>query len=315
MTPSTPVHNSLIARLRIIQEAINHDLLVDRELTNVEHNQRAQMLRSGLMIAAFTTVEDFIRGRSAEFLINISRTVLRFELLPDDLKHAATSEAMKASYEQARLIRKRGEDPLPLIQQAAKEIASTAGGPLLISKYGLGYGGSNLGTEDVSGILGCLQVADAWREIDAIAARCGAASLSLKDSYGNGLKLRNSAAHDPDANIQPSDLQAFCSQAFSIALGFDILGSRATRLLRFGDSSILQNRRIKLADRIVLRFLSKRPKGFAEIREGAKRANRITADLDEAWKLAIASATPSGEPIVLCDRAERPIDWMTTDVS
>jgi hypothetical protein len=313
MSVSSPAHNSLVARLRLIDEAVDHELLVGRELTNLEHNQRAQMLRSGLMIAAFTSVEDFIRVRTGELLACVSRTVVRFELLPDELKRAATTEAMRAAYEQAKLIKKRGEDPLPMIQQAATEIASTGGGPLLISKYGLGYAGSNLATDDVSGILGCLQVADVWHEIDSIAGRCGATSLSLKEAYVNGHKLRNAAAHDPAANIQPSDLQAFCSQAFSISLGFDILGSRAARLLRLGDSLVL-NGRVKLASTIGIRFLRERPRGYAETREGARKAARITVDLDDAWKLALATAAPGGEPIVLCDKAGRPIDWMITDV-
>ena len=313
MSVSSPAHGSLIARLRIIDEAVNHDLLVDRELTNLEHNQRAQILRSGLMIGAFTSVEDFIRVRTGDLLACVSRSVVRFELLPDELKRAATTEAMRAAYEQAKMFKRRGEDPLPMIQQAAMEIASTGGGPLSISKYGLGYSGNNLATDDVSGILACLQIADVWREIDSIAGRCGATSFSLKEAYVNGHKLRNAAAHDPAANIQPSDLQAFCSQAFSIALGFDILGSRAARLLRLGDSLIF-NGRVRLASTIKIRFLRERVRGYAEAREGARKAARITADLDDAWKLALAAAAPGGEPIVLCDKAGRPIDWMITDV-
>ena len=266
------------------------------------------------MISAFTSVEDFIRVRTSELLACVSRTVVRFELLPDGLKQAATSDAMRAAYEQGRLAKKRGDDPLPTIQRAAAEIASTGSGPLLISKYGLGYSGSNLAKDDVSAILRCLQVADAWREIDTIAGRCGATSLSLEEAYGNGHKLRNSAAHDPGANIQPSDLQSFCNEAFSVALGFDILGSRAARMLRLGDPYVLGGTRVKLASAIKIRFLEERIKGYAVISEGAMKAHRIVANLEDAWKLAIAKATPDGEPIVSCDKAGRPIDWMITDV-
>ena len=116
MSVSSPGRSSLIDRLRIIQEAVDHDLLVDRELTNLEHNRRAQMLRSGLMIAAFTSVEDFIRARTSELLAYVSRTVVRFELLPEDLKRAATTEVMRAAYEQARMLKRRGENPLPMIR-------------------------------------------------------------------------------------------------------------------------------------------------------------------------------------------------------
>ena len=182
MSTSSPAHASLITRLRLVDEAIDHDLLVDKELTNLKHNQRAQMLRSGLMIAAFTSVEDFIRVRTGELLACISRTVLRFDLLPEALKRAATTEVMKAAYEQAKLIKRRGEDPLPMIQQAATEVASTGSSPLLISKYGLGYSGSNLAADDVSVILSSLQISDVWNEIDNIAGRCGSTSLSLKQA-------------------------------------------------------------------------------------------------------------------------------------
>jgi hypothetical protein len=313
MSASSQVRSALIKRLRLVDEAVDHELLVDKGITSTEHNQRARMLRSGLMISAFTSMEDYIRARTSELLICVSRTVLRFEDLPAELQRASTTEAMRAAYDQARMIKRRGEDPLPMIRQAAADIASTGNKPLSLSKYGLGYSGSNLGAEEVSAILGSLQIADCWREIDKIAARCGAAGLALREAYQNGHALRNAAAHDPGANIQPSDIQAFCSQAFSIALGFDILGSRAARLLRMGDSLVLGTK-IQLSDKIKIRFLEERQKGYANIPEGAKSAFRVIQNIDDAWISAFKSATPGYEPIVFRDKAGRPIDWGITDV-
>jgi hypothetical protein len=313
MTAASAAHVSLITRLGVIKEAVSHELLVDKTLTDRKHNQRAQMLRNGLMIAAFTSVEDFLRVRTAELLACVSRTVLRFDLLPNELQRAATAEAMRAAYEQSKLLRKRGDDPLPMLQQTATEVASTSGSTLVLSKYGLGYSGMNLAADDVAAILRSLQVADVWGEIDAIAGRCGATSVSLGAAYLNGHRRRNSAAHDPVANIPPTDVDAFCNEAFSIALGFDILGSRAAKMLRMGDSQIMSGR-ARLSRLIEIRFLQERSSGFAERREGARRATRVTTGLEEAWKLAVASSTPSGDPIVLCDKVGRPVDWLATDV-
>ncbi|GLV91812.1 hypothetical protein Slala04_32660 [Streptomyces lavendulae subsp. lavendulae] len=237
---------------------------------------------------------------------------MHFRELPEALQSAATMGAMKAVRMRAEMAKSSGQDPALLLQEAASHIASTAGGALQISRYSLAYSGSNVSSGEIAQIIAAFNVKDAWNEITRIASRCGAGSMPLKDAYDQAMRLRHSAAHRPDANTQPRDLQSFCSQAIAIALGFDVIASRAARLVREGDSAILAEK-MKVSDGLTIRFLDFGPKGFSEKKEGAARAIRVTRDPDDALKRAVRNASKSYEPVVSRNSRGLPVSWVTTD--
>ncbi|QQQ78820.1 hypothetical protein IOD16_10485 [Saccharothrix sp. 6-C] len=292
--------------------ALQEELLIDKQLTAKEHNQRASLIRNGLMVVAFTTLEDFIRNRIAELLVHLSRTIVHFEDLPKELQHAATMEAARAAHSRALMLMRSGEDPLSLIQQAAGEIASTGQGALQISPYSFGYKGSNLSSGEIAEILRCLQVADAWNEMSNIASRCGFGSLPLKAQFDQGAQNRHSAAHSTSTNIQPVDLENFCKQALAIASSFDILASRAVRLIKEGVGDILVAK-IKLSSHVSLRFIDTQAGKYAEKNEGSHRAFRVHDDLKSAWRETVGRARVDHRPIIQRDAAKFPVDWMVTD--
>ncbi|MDF9871000.1 hypothetical protein [[Kitasatospora] papulosa] len=305
-------HDSFVERIETIQGASNDSYLVDRVLTDVEHNSRARLLRNGLMVVAFTSLEDFIRARTKDVLDFVSRTVVPFPRLPQGLREAATMGAMKAARDRAQMAKSGGEDHLALLQEAAAQIASTAGGSLQISRFSLGYSGSNVSSGEIASILTALNVQDAWNEITTIAQRCGAGSLPLKPAYDQAMRLRHEAAHRPDANVQPWNLQEFCTQALAIALGFDVLASRAARLLRDGDEEILRGK-VKVSQGFKFRFLDIEARGFVERREGVSRAVKVTKDEEVAVKSAVTNSTKSEEPLVRRDSSSLPVRWFITD--
>lgn len=306
-------HDSFIDRVETIQKAAIDSYLVDRTLTDIEHNSRARLLRNGLMVVAFTSLEDFIRARTKDLLDIISRTIVPFPQLPQALQEAATMGAMKSAKDRAQMAKSAGEDYLALLREAASHVASTAGGSLQLSRFSLGYSGSNVSSSEISSILTALNVQDAWNEMSTIAQRCGAGSMPLKPAYEQAMRLRHEAAHRPDANVQPWNLKDFCAQALAIALGFDVLASRAARLIRDGDSNILAGK-IKVSTDLKLRFLDADPKGFIERREGVARAIKITKEEDVALKLSIANASKTQEPLIRRDMSALPIRWIITDV-
>lgn len=305
-------HDSLLRRIETIQKAASDSILIDRLLTDSEHNERARLLRNGLMVVAFTSLEDFIRARTGELLDLISRTVVPFSDLPEFLRNAATMGAMKAARARADVAKNSGEDPLALLQTAASHVASTAGGPLQISRYSLGYLGSNVGSSEIANILAAFNAQDAWNEISLIARRCGAGSLPLKSAYDQAMRLRHSAAHSPDANVQPQNLQDFCTQAVSIALGFDVIASRAARMLRDGDPEILAGK-MKISDSLEIRFLDEEPRGHVERRETVQRAVSVTKDAQAALQRAVQNAVKSRSPVVLRGQSGLPGNWVITD--
>ena len=305
--------DNFVNRIRTIQGMLTEPLLVDGVLTNTIHNGRARLLRNGLMVAAFNSLEDFLRQRSAELLSFVSRTSLRFDDLPRALMLAATLEAMKAAHVRAKLSMAQGDDPFPILQLTAAEIASTASGPLSLSRFALGYSGSNVSADEVSTMLAAFHVGDVWNELTALSSRVGLGAVPLKDPFSQGSRLRNAAAHEPDANVQPTDLQSFCQQATAIALGFDLLGSRAARLLHDSTTPYGQRSKDKLASQLEIIFVEHRGKQYACIKEGARRALRLLDDRETAWRTAISAARPGRLPVVERDRAVTPVRWISTD--
>lgn len=265
------------------------------------------------MVVAFTSLEDFIRARTGDLLDSVSRTAVHFSDLPEIMRNAATMGAMKAVRMRAEMAKNAGQDPISLLQEAGQHVASTAAGALQISRYSLGYSGSNVSSNEVAQILTAFHAMDAWNEITLIASRCGAGSMPLKAAYDQAMQLRHSAAHNADANTQPRDLQTFCSQATAIALGFDVVASRAARLLKEGDPVILA-KKVRVSDGLVIRFLDHGSKGYVERKEGVVRAVKITKDADDAVKRAVRNAQKAHEPVVSRDASGLPVSWIPTDV-
>ncbi|MEU4562362.1 hypothetical protein AB0F72_28595 [Actinoplanes sp. NPDC023936] len=305
-------HN-FIERVSAVEDALTQPLLIDKNLTDAAHNNRARILRNGLMVVTFSGLEDFIRERSAEVLNFVSRTSLRFDDLPRDLAVAATVEAMRAAHSRALMASRQGDDPIPILQGAAAEVASTLQGPLSISKYALGYAGSNIGAEEVSNILKTLHAADPWNEITLLGSRVGLGSTPLRDAYAQGLRLRNQAAHRADTNIQPTELLTFCQQAKAIALGFDLLASRAARLLHDSTQSFAQQTKNKLSQDISIIFVDHDGRHFVSKRENVGRALKREADETAAWLYAVSKARPKFEAIVLRNKSGTPTRWESTD--
>ncbi|MCC9155649.1 hypothetical protein LZP81_14515 [Streptomyces parvulus] len=304
---------NLCDRLASITDAADQELLVDGPLTDVAHNNRARLLRNGLMVVAFTSLEDFIRARTGEALDCVSRSVIKFQDFPEPLRMAATFGAMRAVQDRARMAQRSGGDPFTLLQDAAQEIASTKGGALQISRYSLGYSGSNVSSQEIADILGCLNVKNAWGQITEISSRAGFGSIPLKAEYESAAQLRHAAAHSPVANTQPADLKGFCEKALAIALGFDVLTSRASRLIRDGDGHILKEK-VELAKSIVLRFLDEAKGGYSEKIENSARAYKKHADRDTAWKASMQRATKENQPVVERNKSELPVVWATPDL-
>ncbi|MEU7571367.1 HEPN domain-containing protein [Micromonospora sp. NPDC049240] len=296
-----------------MQDALAQPLLIDQALTETSHNNRARILRNGLMVVTFSALEDFIRERSAEVLAYISRTALVFSDLPRDLVLAATVEVMRAAHAHAKMASRQGDDPVPLLQQAASEVASTLNGPLHISKFSLGYSGSNVGADEVGNILKTLHAADPWNEMTRLGSRVGLGAVPLRDAYAQGLRLRNRAAHKADSNIQPSELLTFCQQAKAIALGFDLLASRAARLIHDSATSFAQASRPKLADDISIVFVDFDGRRYACKRENARRALKTDLDRNAIWLHAISKARVSYDAVVERDKSGTAIRWESTD--
>ncbi|WP_261575072.1 hypothetical protein [Frankia gtarii] len=303
----------ILQRIATTGSAIQESLLIDRALADNDWNKRARLLRNGLMVVAFNSLEDFVRQRSAELLELVSRTPLKFSALPKDLREAAVMEAFRSAHAYAQIAKREGDDPMAILQEVAAEVASTASAPLSISRFSLGYKGSNVTKTEIGDMLKAFNIKDAWREIADISSRAGLSILALDSAYDQAQRMRNAAAHRPGASIQPSDLSSFCQTALAVALGFDVLASRASRLIHEGDEDYASQAPCKISPSIHMIFVDDRGGEFFVKKEGGARALKRFDSSESAWNDALARARPSGDVVVERNQAGSPVRWAVTD--
>ena len=319
MTPSrrpsvrmSSARDSLVRRLLLISVTLTEPLLIDRSPTDVAHNERAGILRAGLMVSMYTGFEDFIRRRSAELLSEIAATSVTFSDLPTPLKLRATVEAVSGMSFRARIARKDGGDPMMIIQQASADIASTAQARFVLSEYGWGHASSNVGEDELEKMMASFQLATIWDDISEIKSKVGLGSLPARSDFRNAARLRHLAAHEPTPAIQPSDLLSAHGQILGISLAMDIVMSRAAFLMRRGDVEILA-KKLSLAGRVRFLFLLPTARGVATKRDGARRASRVHRTAAEAWAAVQVRLLRGKEVAVELNAVGVPVNWWTPD--
>jgi hypothetical protein len=87
--------DSLLATLAVLSDCLNDASVVDQAPANASHNARASMLRQGLAVLTFATIETFIRDRTAETLRSFDATKLAFGDLSEKMRQAVTHGAVE----------------------------------------------------------------------------------------------------------------------------------------------------------------------------------------------------------------------------
>jgi len=268
----------------------------------------ARLLRNGLSVVAFATLEQFIRSRSKEVLLYISNTGVSFGNLSARLQRDATVGAVKALCSQMRI--RSNTDNIEHVQRQSQMIASTSTDDYQLSNLRFGHGSSNISSGTVNSIMQSIGVSNGWDNIDKIATRVSLSSPSLKSSYDEAIDRRNRCAHQADAVTEIDDLESFAMQAIAIALSFDALISQAGYFYGVKNDDFLNNGdRFVSSDDVQIRFLDYRDENvWAEQAEKNQKATRV-GERDILLPIALERASRNGEILVIRDQRSIPIDW------
>ncbi|WP_144429531.1 HEPN domain-containing protein [Myxococcus hansupus] len=303
---------SFLERLAAFHRALSADSLVDKALTDSDHNETARLLRNGLAVVGFSSLEGFIRSRTSEILGRISGSPVKFSDLPVRLQESCTFGAIKALSFQIDLRSRNGEDVTSFIQRVGSQIASTSRSTYELAELSFAHDKSNINSNDIKEILGAFGIKDGWGNISKFAGRTGLPSLGLEDSFRTASRTRNRAAHRPDADIATSDLDSFHKAALGIAIGFDALISRASRLIV--ENAAFRSGAHQLAhDNIPIRFLDASGSRWREKEEASSKASRISAIEAIAWTECINKARSKQQIAIKRNPASLPLLWVTTD--
>lgn len=285
-----------LSRIDAFQLASRSSAIIPLSPVEVDHNKSAKLLRNGLAIVGFASLEGFIKLRTAETLTRIDgETPTPFTSLPDKLKTAASFGAVKALNHQIKRISQRDPSSIQYICEHAKAIASLNTDSYQLPQLSMLNETSNLSDDSVKEALNAFQVLDPWQQMTNIASRCGLGMPDLRQSFQNAASRRHEAAHEPETNTPLSDLQNYAGEAIAIGMSYDILITECRRRIARASASYLNGDKIE-SGAVNIRFLDEVGSGeWGERREGASRFFKKYSTFEEAKLTALPR----------CQKAER----------
>lgn len=290
-----------IERIRCLSSSVETAAVQNRTLTDREHNSIARMLRNGLAVVSFASLEDFIKKRSSEAMAEVSNCTVPFQELPEKLQRATTYEVLSALNYQLSLLDK--DDKSSYIQEHALKISSTATQHYEFSTHTFAHSQANISNIVIGDILKCFNVDDPWRQMSQMASDLGlTANLPLSEVFKSASLRRHKAAHVAGADTPPTDLKQFVKEAFAIAITFDALLSKSIQKLLENDDDFLRNGvRLNVND-VQIRTIKFVDSRWKEYKGNSARAFRVSNDFDILSREARRRALNSKELIVEFDK-------------
>lgn len=272
-----PAKSLFLERITSLTASTQIDAVTNRPLPDRAHNNIARMLRNGLAVVGFASLEDFIKSRISEVLNEVGRTGVPFRDLPEKLRFAATFESIAAlSYQMT--IRDK-VDRLAYIQEQAAKISSTSATAYEITPHAFGYDQANVNSETVKAILKSFLIDDPWGEMTKIAARIGLVGMPLEETFKSAATRRNKAAHVAHHDTPQTDIQQYTKEAHAIAITFDVLLTKALKNMQLHNARYLNGQERINAGSIRIRSLRFRGGLWREELEGGLRAVKIDSSL------------------------------------
>jgi hypothetical protein len=298
-----------LKRIAAFRDAANDKVLVDLTPSPLSAGSVAAVLRNGLCVVGFAILEDFLKARVAEVFDAVGNTTFAFGQLPEGLREFATVRALNGLPARMLMEKRAGNDPMPFGQTHAGIVASTKTGNYTLSSLGFGLY-SNLGVDEIGSVLRASQIDKPWEQMNALAQRIGSGVLSCEQAYKNAASRRHRAAHTPSAAVTTSDLTSYSREALAIAIGFDLLMSRALRYLQARDMNYCSKTFKFVAASIPIRFVRQQsPSKWKSLREAGAKASRTGSSFNVIHSWTEVTAKKSGDAVVVQDIAGAPISW------
>jgi hypothetical protein len=279
-------------------------------------NEASRILRGGLMVQAYASLETFLRERVAEAMDHVSKGSAAFSRLPSGLQDIALYGALEGLRFRVNMYGLKDPRSRPMVRTETDAIASSARPSYGFSSVMFGYDRSNLSPQNIKDFLEAVGVGgggDPWFHLTHISQRVGLGGLPLKDGVAKGYAQRNAAAHDAENQIALQDLDDFLRTSLAVALGFDALLSRAARILHDGNVSNLGSKTHLLHSEVRFRFIDPAGSGWREFREGKSRAAALHPGPDPDLSACMARARTSKEFVVVRDARSWPSRWASDD--
>lgn len=302
--------DTFLSRITGIENALSLPPLMAGGTIGSPAYENARMLRNGLAVISFTTLEDFFKKRMGEFIAGLGTLGVHFNQLPKPIQEASTLRAISSVLTIAKRKKKKQEDWLGFIQSEATKIASSGQThPFGLSEYSMGYDKSNIDVTDIPTFLKILCVEGGWTAIHQLTIKAGATVLSPETVFRTAAGRRHAAAHNPSANSLWQDIKDFLKDSKSIAFAFDSLCNRSYTYVQNHNSDFLNGTTKTKHSDISVRQLRLENNRWKEFPPNAARAYRSHPDFQTGYSAAYSRSRQHGQYLVQLENIGELKNW------
>lgn len=263
---------------------------------NSAANRKAELLRRGLYVVAFNTMEDYLKRRVAEHFTNLSNiSSLGFDELPPGLQRVAVIDAMRNGLREASYDKTTEVD---IIRAVAGAVASTDNRQqYMIHEFAVLRSGSNISAEDIKGAIATLHIADAWGQMQELVDNVGNVGAPIRARFETCLLRRNAAAHAGQP-IEYSDLIEIADLAIPLCFAFDAIFSAGMSRLADNVPTGATDPKIDVASQLEVRFVARRTRGWCRLNQN-QQPFRYYQNRQQAVQHSLSRLSPGGSVVIL----------------
>jgi hypothetical protein len=203
-----------------MKSLVGDPLLTDTFPPRSLHNSRARVLRSGLVVSAFSQLESYIEERLEEKIVDLPASRITYTSFGTKLRSLLSQDALQGLVTRMGFL--ESSQRLAFAESKLPVLSAFLQSPPIYTGYGFSPKGSNVGDADISGLISAFGVSGGWNRLSQLCSQIGASRLSLYDDFRGLLRARNNAAHDSSTNIPSGDLSTHLATALLVGLVVDL---------------------------------------------------------------------------------------------
>lgn len=299
-------------------ESINALETACDEPSTKDQTAMGRVIRKGLTVATFNTLEGFIEARWRELTAYANTGHTQFQDLPEPMQLKILRRTLETSAGELRRSKFDLQDLTEFSKDLGKAMSTISDG-LSLHHLAAKWDGSNISSGALTTSMKVFNIDAPWDNIRDLGAKIGYPAhdhenkpVKLNEVFDAIMKSRHRAAHEMSFNITLIELRAMPSLLLRVAFGFDVLASEALRRIQSGDEGYLkQSILVKAEDFSRFWVVEKRTRDFAlhsYPRAANSRAKRVDADGDALFSHASSSAA-KGEFVVRLNESRKVLDW------
>ncbi|MBX7500147.1 hypothetical protein K3181_01655 [Qipengyuania sp. YG27] len=286
-----------------MRELTDHELLVDLAPNHTAHNKRASILRHGLVVCSFSSVETYFKDRLAEICNIFADVGFPFSSFSDELQSFLIVDGIIGLGNRVGFL--PNSDKLVFADQNLRVLSNFDSQHPTFTAFGFSPRGSNIGQGDVATALKAFSIEGPWNILSSYASVVGGGTPNLRNDFENMSRTRNSSAHNPSSNVPTYDVQQHIENATILSVCFDLVMAKIVKAIR--SASDFNDYVSKVAgSEPRIRYIDKRLDGaWSERNDPTGRC--LKKHDDEAVGVVSARQRPTVDVVVVRDLQSLPL--------